>query len=603
MSNLPAFLYATSIGKKVLCAQQYYIPKLPINKILSFEIPPIFVSSKVGLKTDADKAVFAAKVGGEPIKYGNRETYCINKPTMESVLSLPISELDPNTPSPPNATSILGFRSLLTTWKIITLFLATQTYPAFTSEEQISDANNADVDLVIPLTVDPSPGYRYTAAQMEGLQLLGMSKEALESELGIDGDEMMDPEVNTTCTGGVFVAKPAPFYPLTNVGSPSEIPALPGFVFPYFSGCLVPETAFLSSVMAEFFFGCFGNSREEAAVNYKTWVTGFEKWYKTEEGKRIQHVFLGVKLAVQAQARLFIIVSQDKYLGFAVLGCRFSIAIHGNVLSSDTAEIVRQTCADLDKHSKSLAHLCTMLSKMDLSLVGKKVEVAPRSLRNTRALVTEFRRREEISDDDWADVEQHWQNITFTEKFWPMTHNCIARAVSMIMEEEREITMDLPMYLPASLIYKNDRVSNVLSVFGPMAPSFLDMKGTDFPIPSAGEIDTADSIDLTTGKRGLEAILVSGKKLENAADDFLNVMKKRRIRQNLAERAAGFRTMRFVGQARDEIWAALKLLPALPSDNNGKKRARDEEGDSGEGSSRKKGRLIGAVDDFNLLDF
>jgi len=354
--------------------------------------------------------------------------------------------------------------------------------------------------------------------------------------------------------------------------------------------------------MAEYLFGSFGDSVESAGQNYKAWASGFEKWYKTEPGKIIQHIFLGVKLALQSQGRVVVLQSQGIYLGFALLGCRMSIAIRGEVIHGESSEVVRLLAVALDNHSMALDKICKRLSELTVTATAKKEEIKPTDVKNTRHLVKLVQDRTELDGDEWDAFEKEWEMITFTERFWPLTHGCIAKAVSTIFSSD-EVDEGWPLYVPAKLIYNTGRPTSVLGVFGPMAPSFLDQRGIDIPIPEPGAEDKADIVDQATGKRMMEVVLVSGKKLENAVDDFDNVVKKRRIRQNPGERAAGFRTIKFQGKARDEIWAALKKMPSKNKGNE-KKRGRDEDDEDGEeGQSKKKGKTVDTSIAFSLDDF
>jgi hypothetical protein len=73
----------------------------------------------------------------------------------------------------------------------------------------------------------------------------------------------------------------------------------------------------------------------------------------------------------------------------------------------------------------------------------------------------------------------------------------------------------------------------------------------------------------------MAVVLVAMKKVQVSIGDWTNVVKKRRIRQNVSERAAGHRTIQFRGRARDDIWEALKQLPF--EEEKSKKRGREDD--------------------------
>jgi hypothetical protein len=604
VTNLSAFLFATAVGKKVLCSQTYFEPKVDLKNLIYFPLPALFVSPRKALKSAEEKTAFAERCqNAEQVKFGTRDVFVIQHPTVDSIITLPYDILDANTPSPVNATSLVGMRGLLTTIKLLTLFLSTHTYPAFQSDVDTTLNNYGfDVDILSTSSSAASKGFRYIKDMIpQYKEELDLDEAGLLKDTGYAGGFKYpdNVEYNTMVEESTFVAKPAPFRPSINVGNPSQIPSLPGYLFPYFEGCLVPEDKSLPTFMAEYLFGSFGATKDLAAKGYETWVTSYDKWYKTETGKKLAHIFLGIRLAVQSQSRLFIITTSNDYSGFALLGFKFSIAIGGKVVEADTAQVLRSMAIKLDEHSKALVEICNVLSRTPTISTKLATVVNPGAFKSLRQLWGAVLRREEIKDDDWEIIEANWEKVTFVEKFWPMTHQRIAEAVSLIFTSDKALDQTLPCAIPVKLLYCKGRVEAVLSVFGPFAPSFIDMKGTEFPIPSPGASDPAAVIDPISGKRALEMILVSGKRLEAACDDFHNLMKKRRIRQNLGERAAGFRTMKFQGHARDLIWEALKLVPR-PVDIEGRKRGREEDEDLGEGTSAKKTRIEADIPTFTM---
>jgi hypothetical protein len=545
--------------------------------------------------------------GAERVKFGQRDAYVIANPTMETITSLPTAKIEPNTPSPPNGTSLFGMKSLLTTLKVLTLFLSTHTYPAFAKPDD-KDAYGYDVDAYLESISTPEQSHRYTHDLLERYKECGVSEDALKKNPVLDGETLLSEtaDIYTSMGDMVVVAKPAPFRPLINVGKPTDIPALPGFLFPYFSGCLIPEAGFLPDVMATFFLGCLGDTKERATEGFKAWNKGFDKWYKTESGKQLQHVFLGIKLALQSQSRLFLIQSNGSYGGFALLGYKFSLLIDGIEHTAESPEGLRKLAVSLDDHSAALIAICELFKGKKGVVVGRRVpqSINPSTVQGTRHLHWIINSYEELEGDELEELERNWPKIAFPERFWQMTHHQIARAVDLF-NSDTEIENDLPMFLPPNLLYVTDRPTLVLSVFGPMAPSFLDSRGTEFSIPYPGEADEASSLDSHSGRMSMEFILVSGKKLEAAIDDFRSVVKRRRVRQNIGERAVGFRTMKFGGEARELIWSALKKLKGeKPEPVAGKKRGRSEgpEG-SGESAAKKLKQREDVAAAFAMDDF
>jgi len=352
--------------------------------------------------------------------------------------------------------------------------------------------------------------------------------------------------------------------------------------------------------MLECFLNSLGDTKEKAIAGYEAWQKGYEKWYKTDAGKIIGHIFLGIKLALQSRARLFLLKPSGRYAGFVLLGHKFSIGINGKIVEPDTAARLAKLALNLDLHSKALTDICKLLSGLSTQgLADVKEEITPGEIKSARQLWREVLRREECEGEQWEKLCELWNKLHFEESFWPMSHNSIAKAISMIYDEKIEIPDDLPLYLPGDLLYSPSRTVKMLATFGPMAPSFIDQKGTEIAVHTESGIDAAAVVDPNTGKRAMEVILVSGKKLEAAINDFDNMTKKRRIRQNFAERAAGFRTIKFNGDARDLIWNAIKTMPK-PKVAESKKRGREEGDEEGDAVVTKKGKTKDTAEDFTM---
>jgi len=587
VSNIAAFLHATAIQSRVSCSSLWYPAKLTVEKIIPFKLPPLVVQPKIPGKREEDKEAFRQSLGVvvETIRGVNGEAYVIQNPTFGYIKTLPRT-INVNTPSPPDATSYSGMLSFTTTLRIISLFLATHTYPAFMNSEASNASGAGDVEIHFPDPKEVIVGYRgfletyVDAGKAEGI--------VIDTDVPFFNNTEANDDDRYSGQSAVLVAKPAPLRPTINVGAPSEVPALPGYVFPYFRGLVLPSKDFIITVMRQFFLGCFGDSSESAAKAWKEWVQGMDKWYRTEAGREIAHILFGIRLALESQSRLFLFQTSGGYLGFSLLGYKFVIWNDGQLEVPCDRHRVRSFSIGLDKHSEALAEIIRLLNDLELRGQNGVSEEITGPIRSTRQLFAEIARRDEISDDT---TRQNFKNavrqITFDEKLWAITLDKLILLIQMINDESIEIPSSWPMYLSPDLIYDQSRYHQLLACFGPMAPSLVDGGGQDFPIPKgiAAE-DPASDIDPKTKKPKLPVILVTGKKLSVAIQDWQGVVKRRRIKQSIAERAAGHRTLKFSGKGRDDIWAALKLLK-FTEEQQGKRKREADGDDDDEGPSKK----------------
>jgi hypothetical protein len=152
VANLPAFLYATSVHAKVYCHKNWYKANISLNLTIPLRLPTLTVSSPTLLKKEQDKDNFKASltVPVEVIRGPMGESYIIRNPT-HSLLKTLNPLVHHKTPSLPDATSFYGLISYLTTTKILSLFLATHSYPAFPSPGSSNDVVGSFANLDFPL--------------------------------------------------------------------------------------------------------------------------------------------------------------------------------------------------------------------------------------------------------------------------------------------------------------------------------------------------------------------------------------------------------------------------------------------------------------------
>jgi hypothetical protein len=259
------------------------------------------------------------------------------------------------------------------------------------------------------------------------------------------------------------------------------------------------------------------------------------------------------------------------------------------LVEPDSAGAVRTDALSLDGHSAAVETIREILQ----DVAGVTAMMDDLDLSSTRKVFHAINAVPKVGDEEMEKLTEAVSKLSFDEVFWFPNVQDILRAIRALIGEE-EVDDNWPMYLDPSMLYDTSRANMVLSAFGPTAPAFVDAQGSDFPIPKGLTAeDPLSEFDATSHKRPLETILLTMKRLPHAAGDWKNVVKKRRIRQNVVERAAGFRTIEFRGQSRDDIWSALKRMPFEEE----KKRKRVDDGEDGsddeESRAAKKGKKRG----------
>jgi hypothetical protein len=597
ITNLPAFLHATAIQSKTSTGAGWYPVKLPLDKLLPIPFPPLVVTSKRGFSNEEDKNQFKLSLGEvvEEIRSPKGMTFVLRNITASQLQKLPYATIDPNTQSPADATSLIGLRSFITTVKIISLFLAVHSYPFKQTPTDTMDRYGNDVAIAWPA----GKCFYSHDTEIRGEGNGQVTEAEAMTGNGISRGASLAGASFNSGRHAVFVAKPAPLRPEINYGPPSSTPNFPGYVIPYFPGLIEPSKATIINVVRRFFLGCLAESNDKAGDAWFEWVRGVDKWYQTASGKVVAHILFNIQTALEMQARLFVYIRGGEYLGCSLLGYGSGIMVEGRFVVPETSTEVRSLAGKLDDHGMALERIIGMLNVMRLDKGQMELEVE--EITSARKLYKAIRDSPRVGEDEFEELTVQVSKLSFEERLWSAVVSNITRAIDLLTITDP--VDDLPMYLDPSLVYNTTRAHEVLSAFGPIAPSFVESVGTDYPIPKGPLADDpASVVDTVSHKRPLEAIYVSLKKLNVAVGDWANVVKKRRIRQNSEKRDAGFRTIEFRGELRDEIWSCLKKIPY---DTPSLKRTREvEEGGSDEeGPSTKKGKVRETAVEFTFDDF
>jgi len=603
ISNLPAFLRATADQAKVACSRIWFKLKAKAEHVIPLKMPHLMVNPRAVLKTSEEKENFRTSLGvtSETVRGPQGEAYLIRDVTPSMISSLPTSTMNPYTPSQTDSVSLSTMSTYFFTVKLISIFLSTHTYPAFQTAEGAYQ-HTRDTDIVFKKTgYVPVKKWRGNNDTYKGHDKVGEINEDVDfGEFKAFADE----KINAfSSLDSVFVAKPAPLYPEVNYGLPTSVPNLPGYCLPYFRNICEPSKPVIVQVIRRYFLACFGDSSEEASVQWANWLKGVEKWHKSDAGRVVAHILFCIQLALESQSRVYILLSNGVYLGSCLLGFKFVIWRNGQVVLPETADALHSLAIRLDAHSGNVEKISTILSRLSLS-GGMEVEETP-VLSSARKTFLEINKREKPTDsDEVTELAEAVNGLTFDEKYWPIAVDKLILWISTIQDDDKEISEDWPMYLTGEMMYDTSRAHQILAAFGPMAPSMVDSGGKDFEIPKGLlAIDEASTEDPDTKTLRLASIFVTGKKLKVAVGDCVNMLKKRRIRQNTSERAAGYRTIRFTGTGRTQIWEALRKLP-FDAPDKGKKRARDETWEDAEVPVGKKGKTkeVAPVP-FDMSDF
>lgn len=588
-ANIIAWMFSTAVGTKVSTLCSGYKVTLDAERLIQFPIPPLYLQLKDAPKNDAEKKAIEALIQGfgELVNYRGKPHISIPKP-MVNHITIILPYVKPTNPTPANSTDFLGVRSFITTLKFLTLFLATHTYPAYLTEDA-SENFNAETYIwkgktgsmiysqndVYPESEDDKnvAGAKPDLSLLKTHDYLGSVENPTGSYLAASLGQ------------AAVVAKPSPFRPSKNIGSINDVPALPGYSLPYFDGMMLEDHEFISSIMQRYFYRGFGDTVETQEVEFRRWKEGAKNWAKSDSGIALNHIFLCMNAAIEAQARLFIIMSSGRYIGSLILGCRFHLVFQGKKIARLTAEQISVLLADMDIHAETVKKICGILSNIETS-AGMTQEVEPNSIGSAldiRRLILERK----ILPADLSKIEEKLSGLSFKENLKVLGESSLKEFLDLYITPDATHLAEWPFHLCPGLLNDGSLEARLLQGFGAEAPSFINLTGTKYKIPKIDEEDPLSKLDdPSKGEKSpkvMDSILVSMKKTVIAVGDFRSVLKERNIKQNLEERAGGNRNLKLGGPIRDRIWSRLRALPI----KDPKKRNLDDDAETPESKKNK----------------
>lgn len=468
-------------------------------------------------------------------------------------------------PTPTGAVNLKGYQQLFRGLGIITWFLKTHVYPAFSGELPSDSVEGGAFDSIEDFVVGKRKG---TFGDRSGV------KKSKTGEAESDGEDEMEIEDGVKDAMGLdglwfgssddTVPKAKPSIAPDHVwGSYAEVPTLPGLLFPYFPDMMENDYNYVSAVVKEHFLECLGDTRDEILSVYKDFKGSMGAVAATETGRVLQHMFLGISLAIRAQARMFPIIKEKRYLGFTLHGWYFSVSIDGYKHRPVEYKELAQKVRLVDEHAVAIAEIFSRLAKMKLTDTGKApakktlIEERSKVVHNPR-LLNEFIRRFNLDLDDKEEIEKLTSRLSFPQRYWPFTVDNVLRAVDLLIADSFP-PVDLPMYPRSGTITTSDPALSVFALFGECGFSFKTSGGKAYKVPASISGDTV--LKPYKGKNQKEVkpnptFVLSKKSLGLCVEDWKVFMADRQF-LNKETRDAAFRAIRFGGPFGVKFWTGI----------------------------------------------
>jgi hypothetical protein len=611
--NIDAFLFATVIQSKVFCNAPGFTQTFSARTPIDIDHPDVSYSSKIILKPDQIDPVmnkigaFAKEVNGKTL------VFKVKKPDPKILDGL-VRTCSDNFSAGPDSVTPIGYRAFIFIRDCISEFLAVHSYSAF-SDKDLSKEGTSELTMlqhkkrVIPVGT-------YNMEKKARLEYTGPHNRYtldgdLDPEEGADADKFWSSKDATQFgviignPGGVVLkAKPSPSVTSNNFGPSSGIPVSPGLAFPYFPGMNTPDALIFKDITSSHFMRLLGRSPNEIQQAYLQLRRGFNSLATTQEGKMLAHMLAGIRLALQSQARLYVIYD-GIYRGFCLLGAGFTIVDGAHAQTSLDYEILQKDLVSFNPHSEGLAGLLEALNLLAEEKRGQEDVYLAENL-STPKMIIDALEKLKLEDEDDDTAEEVKQINASIRKLQFHDPNTFRRLQPQHVEELLE---NIALYVPKDMVPKlpfkfttydapyMDSLYRCLAQFGVEAPSPWNASGAEIRLEGTS-IEAEESIEspMVSKKRKVEkedptsnvpaCLIYSPKPVIVAWKDWKRVIERKAVKMDMKERARGYRCMVITdAETKKDHWAGLckvaedcskeKKKMVVDKKDKGKKRATD----------------------------
>jgi hypothetical protein len=588
--NIDAFLYATAKKDKVWCHLPGYTADFQISPSIHFKFPPVdFVPSFTVTSDGEDKLVTKLGAGTSKNRVGKTVVYNITRELGREELDKLISAASDNYASGPDSVTPIGLRAGRFLQNVISAFLATHSYAAFprekkgnegTSEMRIlrfADSKRNDGPTRVWTLATKKQRYEYIR-EWSALPEEEEEPDA-DTEEGRKDLEAKDGKyhgVDITNPGeAIYRAKPSPFEFSHNFGPSNNIPNSPGLVFPYFEGCNPPDPIFVKSMISNCFIRLLGETSEDIKSGFVKIRRGVNSLSTTQTGMIIAHMLAGIKLALDAQCRVYM-VHDSEYRGFVLLGTGFSIFDGTSMYGPMPYEKLLVDLAAMDPHQAGLQAVGECINELaDKGCISHHTaeSVDIKEFRSNNKMIQLLGRivipkGNDDHDETMKKLNKALKMLDFNEeKYWEIAPQTLIKFLLTFRDQDKPKIEALPVrFIDWNTDYSNLLI-RCLMAFGSEAPSVWNTTGTEFILD--GETTKEDSTG--KGKRKVgdfdpfvnmpKELLVARKPIMVAYKDWLKVIEKNAVKMNLKERAKEYRLMNVKAEdIRKETWVGLQGL-------------------------------------------
>lgn len=519
--HLPAFVEAFQ-KDKIIDRLGGFHEISRVENIIPLPFPPILF--KYEHRISQQVLDLLEKIDAKMVENAREKCYEIQNYKIEDIKALLATNPDEKTPVTLGKINLIAFKQMILISKIISILLTIHSYPAFVTEDDAAEQ-------YIPNVIEPRGALtvrdKGKKRRQDGEVIIGEEvKDDSEEELEDAPADLSNPiHLNK--------ARPPPEnkYPW---GKPANLRSFPGLFFAFAKPLCILDKVTIPSFIDKYFLQGLGSNEDRSIFVANEIRSACAKLASTTYGHIMAHIVKCFDIALQAQCILYPMFVNDTYIGCAVQGFNFAVAVDRVKYEAISPEELK---AAVELHNPLVIALEKILAitGVDVTKV-KSMRQLSNALQNVRLTLSE---RDEIL----ALASQ----ITFGEVYYRANPTTVSNLISAIAKEDYEIPDLMPMH--PSCIFEREKIPLLLSAFGLLAPTF--------------ELPGKEYIDMKTAKCPPNFVFGYAT-IAKATQDWKSVIRTGIIHNNPTNLSKNDLYRALHGTSKDDIWAALKSLSHAP---------------------------------------
>jgi len=471
--------------------------------------------------------------GGIEMNSKGQKIFLIRSPNSELLRSVKEAGGNATAPAVGGSCNMASLGSLGLMRRLITNFLHTHNYPAFTDRAHIKLLEGfwkLEVDEKRKRGIDD---VGEGSSRKKGPVTTTDDAQADEGNMDVD-------EENSAMASSrdkiIYAVPPVPIE--TAYGDVNDLPNGDGLFIRYIDETQnrTGEKAILNTI-SRYFMGALGQNAADTKNTYDRIRADNGVLMGTKEGRELAHIYKCVDIGLQCQARIFPIVSEEQYIGCALLGAGFNIHAYGNSWSPVSNDDLVRRITEAGSHAVSLSNIAELAGGDDTTESYKDVMKAKSMMELRDALATAT-----TSADERNRIVALARSLFFGNKSLNVSTVNIAECFRLIANPEEELATDFPIHY--SMLFETDRVSLVWSAFGSLAPS------CHFP--------GGPNVDLTSSKNTPKHICFRLIPLKDATIDIHKILSDKKFCSSSNNRRSGpYKDRVYTGLDATRIFSAM----------------------------------------------